>query len=519
MINGNDEQAKVGADRFASVAEHFSNAFDLHQRGQLKDAWAAYQVCLDKMPGHPDALHLQGVIRAQSGDLLQAVSLISQALEQQPDHPIYLGNRGNAYGELGQFQQALNDFDRALTLKPDFADALANRSNVLKALGQFDAAIAGYDRALKLKPYFPDVWNNRGLVLQARGEFAAAIASYDQALVQNSGFIEAWNNRGVALQQSLCLDEAMHSFDRAILLRPDDPRAYNNKALLLLLMGDYLNGWQLFEWRWKFPESGILPRNFSVPCWRGDEPLSGKTILLHAEQGFGDTLQMCRYVTQVAALGANVIVEVQPPLLALISHNFSEMAICICRGDTIPDFDLHCSLMSLPLAFRTTDSTIPVSIPYLQASPKKIEHWADQIGERTRRCIGLVWHGNPCHKNDKNRSIELTRLLSILTPGPQYVSLQKGLSSEDRITLASRQDIQLLGDNFESFEDTAAVCELMDEIISVDTSVAHLAGALGKDTLVLLPDCPDWRWGLGFDRAPWYPCCKLIRISEALRLA
>ena len=322
---------------------------------------------------------------------------------------------------------------------------------------------------------------------------------------------EAYYNRGIALQSMLRLPEALESYRRAVALRPDYALAHWNESLCRLLMGDFEGGWREYEWRREVREFAPQYHDFPRPLWLGEQEVAGRTILLHAEQGFGDTLQFCRYASLLAARGARVILEVQPPLKSLLTR-LSGPAMVLAQGEPLPEFDLHCPLMSLPLACGTTLDTVPAAERYLTADPERVAACSARLGNTARPRVGLVWSGNPAHGNDYARSIALVDLLGSLDgAGVTFVSLQKDVRSHDRATLAARADILHCGEELRDFDDTAAWIEAMDLVISVDTSVAHLAGALGKPVWVLLPYAPDWRWLLEREDSPWYPTARLFR--------
>ena len=263
------------------------------------------------------------------------------------------------------------------------------------------------------------------------------------------------------------------------------------------------------EWRWKKEDGVKIRRNFKQPLWLGKEDLTDKVILLHAEQGLGDSIQFCRYAKLVKQRGAYVLLEVPTALLGLLD-GLEGIDVLIAKGQTLPAFDFHCPLLSLPLAFETDFTNIPCPTPYLAASASKCEAWTKRLGEKTKMRVGLVWSGSTTHKNDHNRSLTLKQLLPYLPDSCEYVSLQKEIRLEDKEFLDSSGILQY-SEELEDFTDTAALCALMDLVISVDTSVAHLAGAMGKATWVLLPNAPDWRWLLDRDDSPWYPSVKLYR--------
>ena len=325
----------------------------------------------------------------------------------------------------------------------------------------------------------------------------------------------AWHsNLGNVLEGLHRLEEALASYDRAIALEPDFIDANYNHGRNLLRQGNFAQGWEKFEYRWKSPilaKNVCIPRNFLRPLWLGNESLHGKTILLHAEQGLGDTLQFCRYIACVVATGARVIVEVPEPLIYLLHASIAGVAHWYAKGVELPDFDYHCPLLSLPLAFHTRLGTIPAQIPYLCADANKVQHWQLLLGGKTKPRIGLAWSGRPEHQNDHNRSLRLADLIAYLPAQFDYVCLQKEVRDVDKFTLQTTPQIRSFCDALTDFTDTAALIQNMDLIISVDTSIAHLAGALGKPLWLLLLWVPDWRWMLDRTDSPWYPSARLFR--------
>ena len=286
------------------------------------------------------------------------------------------------------------------------------------------------------------------------------------------------------------------------------------RSLALLLKGDLITGWEVYEWRWKADCHTSPNRNFPQPLWLGFEDIAGKTILLHAEQGLGDTIQFCRYAKLVKERGAFLVLEIPKSLLGLLS-GLKGVDEFVEKGKALPVFDYHCPLMSLPLAFKTTLKNIPHPTPYLAAKPQKREEWTHRLGRKEKTRVGLVWSGSTSHNNDQNRSITLQQLLPHLPEHFEYLSLQKEVREVDKPVLEV-SEIRYYNEELKDFSDTAALCELMDLVISVDTSVAHLAGALGKSTWVLLPYAPDWRWQLDREDSPWYGSMKLYRQDKTL---
>ncbi len=530
----------------------FQQALALHQQGQLHNAATLYQQVLRLHPNHFDALHLLGVITAQSGQTQQALALIGQAIALNPSHPQAHFNYARAFHQLGQLDlaatyyekaialdphqadahnnlcsilyqlkrldEALVSVERALILAPEMAQAHNNRGLILNDLHRFHEALSSYDRALSLNPEFAECHYNRGNTLRELNQFEAAKASFRRAIDIRPDYAKAHNNYGYALFETLCLDQAEHHYQLALAINPDLADAHINLAVLYLLTGRFQLGWKEYEWRWKLDTLELYSpqQRFTQPLWLGHEPLAGKTILLHAEQGLGDTLQFCRYARLVTDLGAQVILEAQAPLVPLLSR-LNKGTPCIAQDDQLPHFDHHCPLMSLPLAFKTTLDTIPDQAGYLNSDPQRVARWQSRLGQYSKPRIGLSWRGNPAHRNDHHRSISLKALLEMLPTHFQYVSLQKDLLPVDHETLAAFPNVLHFEQEISDFDDTAALCELIDLIISIDSSVAHLAGALGKPVWILLPKAPDWRWLLDRSDTPWYPSATLYRQTEPMQ--
>ena len=466
-----------------SVQTRFEEALALHQNGSLAQAREIYLRVLEMHPGHADAHHLAGVIAYQSGNLRQAADLIGRAIELNPGMVAAYSNRGLVLRDLRRPEEALASYDRALALKPDLAVAHCNRGLVLQDLGRLDDAVASYDTALGLQP----------------------------------DYAEARANRGDALKELGRLEDALESYDRALALKPDLATVPWNLALCRLLTGDFARGWEGYERRWDVPQlAGQIgkKRHYAQPLWLGAEPLQGKDLLLYGEGGLGDTIQFCRYAKLAAAAGARVILEVPRSLHALLK-DLAGVAQVVEQGGALPKFDFHCPLPSLPLAFRTRLDNVPSFDAYVACQPAKLAEWKARLGETGKPRIGLVWSGSVKHTNDRNRSIALRELIAQLPTHAQYVSLQKETRPADAETLAAHGEILRFEEQLRDFSDTAALCELMDVIVSVDTSVAHLAGALGKPVWILLPFVPDWRWMLEREDSVWYPSARLFRQDQA----
>jgi Tfp pilus assembly protein PilF len=447
----------------------------------------------------------------------RALESFDLAIQLQPDFFEAHGNRGAMLAALGRHQDAVESYRDALAINPDFADAHCNLGAALTHLQRYDEALASLDRALALRRNYPEALYNRGNALKPLKRYEEALASYDRTIALHPDHADAHNNRGQVLRELERYDEALTSYDRALALQPRHIMAHCNAAALRLLTGDFERGWLHYEWRWMKKSVVPLKRNFSQPAWSGGEPITGKTILVHSEQGLGDTIQFCRYVPLLAARDVRVIFEVQQTLQALMT-SLRGGAQIVPKGSPLPAFDLHCPLVSLPLAFGTRLETIPSTTGYLSASSQHMTTWQSRLQKQRHPRIGLVWSGNPGHERDRERSIglrEFMPLLNALGGEATFVSLQKDVRAEDAAFLKARADILDYGNALEDFSDTAALISQLDLVISVDTSVAHLAGALGKPVWILLTYFPDWRWLLGRDDCPWYPIARLFRQDKS----
>jgi len=413
--------------------------------------------------------------------------------------------------KLERLKEALTYCNNAISLRFNYAEAHCQRGIILHLLKQYDEAIASYTQAITIKPNYPEAYSNLGVIQTAIKRFDEALASYNQAITIRPDYAEAYYNRGITLQEIGVVGQAINSFKKAIALQPDYIRARWNLSLVLLLMGNFEEGWLEYESRWQNKElHGTLgARKFLEPLWLGKESLKDKTILLHAEQGFGDTIQFCRYTQSVSALGAKVILEVQPELVTLL-NNLEGVHQIIARDSKAPEFDYQCPLLSLPLAFKTTLQNIP-SLPRITTRQDQLARWQAHLGAKVKARIGIVWSGSVSHKNDHNRSFTLSTLLPYLPSDYEYISLQREVRDVDKEALSEHGNIKHFGNLLQDFTDTAALCSLMDIIICVDTSTAHLAAALGMPTWLLLPYQPDWRWLLDRDDSPWYPSMKIYR--------
>ncbi len=392
---------------------HVNRGNILNDLGRHDEALASYDRAIQVRPNFAVAHLNRGNTLQALKRYEEAVASYDRAIHLQPNFAAAHLNRGNALQTLKRYRVALTSYDRALSLRPNLADAHSNRGGALQGLKRYDEAVASYDRAIALQPDHAAAHFNRGTALLEVKRHDEALASFDRALALRPDFADAYLNRGNALQALNRYDEALASYERAGKVRPDYADAHYNEALCRLLFGDLDRGWEKYEWRWQVDQFRDSKRSFAQPLWLGQSEIAGKTILLYAEQGLGDTIQFCRYVPLVAARGARVILDVQEPLRELMS-GLSGATQVISRGSALPDFDVQCPLLSLPLAFRTRLATIPPPIPDLRASAQAVKDWDTRLGPKRHPRIGLAWSGRATHVNDHNRSIRLASLLSLL---------------------------------------------------------------------------------------------------------
>jgi len=531
-----------------AVVKLLREAAEAHQAGNFVQAEGLYRRVLKLDAKQPQVLLTLGFLQAQRGDYLGAEQHLREALELNPGFARGQFNYGNVLVALERFDDALAAFGKALSLDPTLVEAHLNRGNVLILRKHYEEAVACFDNAIRINPNFAQAHGSRTHALQELGRLTEALASCDRALELNPGSPELHASRATILSHLRHHDDAERSISLALSLRPnnstfhynhgnilieannyrgaiaafenaqtheaDFSSAHLNEGLCRLLLGDTERGWEKYEYRLRLPDYIDLKRNFGKPVWSGDRPLQGETILVHSEQGFGDALMACRYVPRVAALGARVVLEIRPELLRLMG-GLDGVSMVIARGKPIPQFDVHCPIMSLPRAFKTRLETIPTEIPYLEIPKENVEFWRSKLANG-RFKVGIAWAGNSSFKSDRDRSITLKNILPLCSVADAtFVSVQKDLRDGDAEILNRNPHIYHLGDGLNDFLDTAAVMESLDLIISSDTSIVHLAGALGKPVWVLLSFNPDWRWLLERTDSPWYPTARLFRQTKA----
>lgn len=475
-----------------------------------EEALASYDAALALLPGYAQVHCNRGNVLKQVRRYAEALASYDGALALAPDRVAAHVGRGEVCHALGRLSEALGSFERALSLQADHAAAVFHRGNVLMELQRHDEAAACFERAATLLPDDAQALISLACAYRRLGCWQEALSACERALALDPQRVAAHYNRGNLLLDRLHVDQALTSYERAVQLQADHVEAQWNASLCRLLQGDFERGWPAYECRWKRTGVAMSSRERKAPLWLGQEDVCGTTVLLHAEQGLGDTLQFCRYAPLLAQQGARVVLEAPRALIGILG-SLNGVHQLVAEGDALPAFDWHCPLLSLPLAFGTRLDTIPATTPYLRAAPDKRRAWRERLREAGGPRLGLVWAGNATHGNDHHRSIALQALLPALRAGWAVFSLQKELRPGDQELLSRCEHVVHLGHDLQDFSDTAAVLEHMDLVVCVDTSVAHLGGALGVRTWVLLPYSPDWRWLLNRSDSPWYPSMRLYR--------
>jgi tetratricopeptide (TPR) repeat protein len=528
----------------AEVHNNLGNA--LREQGRLDEAVASYEQALRIKPDFAHAHNNRGIALAQKGQLDEAVGSFQKALQLQPDYAVAYCNLGLALGKAGKPGEAINCFQQALRVQPGYAEAYHNLGNAqrqlghfakavesyqqairmqlklpevhdnlgiaLTHLGRFDEAVASFHDALRLNPQFAEAYNSLGNTLQKQGKFEEGAANVEQALRLKPDFAEAHNTLGVIRSQQRLLDEALACYQKAIQLRPDHAEAHLNRAMVWLQQGKVEAGWTEFEWRWKCRH--YPPRSFRQSAWDGSS-LNGKTILLYAEMGLGDTIQFIRYAPLVKEKGGRVVVEPQAVLLPLLARS-PGIDQLVARDSPLPDFDVHAPLLSLPHLLGTTLATIPADVPYVFADPQLIDHWRHELSSVRGFKVGITWRGSATYPGDLQRSIPLSHFAPLAAvEDVQLFSLQKGPGSEELPALAGCFPITDLSARLDektgAFMDTVAVMKNLDLIVTADTSIGHLAGALGAPVWLALGLTPHWPWFLNRENSAWYPGHRLFR--------
>jgi tetratricopeptide (TPR) repeat protein len=465
----------------ADVDSLLEKAFELHRAGKIAQAAAGYKNILKIAPNNVDAVHLMGL----------------------------------ALRAYGRDQDAEIMFRRTVVLNPKFADAYYNLGNACFAQGKFRKSIDAYEKAAALQPENAVIQFNLGNAYRDLGDPDEAAAAFRRAIALKDDYIDAWHNLANVLKDGGFLKQAIECYRATLKLDPKLAEANYNLAILLLLASDMPRGFDLYEWRHQIPGLAAPNRDFGKPQWLG-KPIKGRTILIHAEQGFGDTIQFSRYLPLVAERGAKVVVECQPSLAGLV-RRIPGVSVVVETGKPLPDFDLHCPIPSLPRAFRTTRDDIPAKPVYLEANPLAVKEWRTRLNKDGAMFrIGLVWSGNPQHGGGDAQRALAVRELMILPQLPQirYYSLQRGQAERELVETGLGNVVPNLAPQIDDFDDLAGALSGMDLLLAIDSAPAHLAAALGKPVWLIVPNSPDWRWTLMGESTPWYPSMRLFRQKE-----
>jgi tetratricopeptide (TPR) repeat protein len=519
----------------------FQQAIQHFEQGSFSNVKNLLNNVLLIKPNHFDALHMMGVVLgienqhkealiffnkalkinplnsyinfnlakalSETGNDLQSLKYHQEAIRLSPTNAEFLLNFSKSLYQLRRFDEALANYDRVIQIKPDYAEAWSNRGIVLNDLKRLDEALANHDRAIQIKPDYAEAWSNRGIVLNDLKRFDEALANYDRAIQIKPDYAEAWFNKGISLNETKCYDEALAHYDKAIQLKPNYYDAFWNKALINLVLGKFDQGWNLYEHRWSIKN----PKKYRHHHFKELESLDflpNKTILVWHEQGLGDSIQFSRYIPELIKLGSNVIFEVQEPLLSLFNDQLGCIVTSNIASETKVDFQVP--LLKLPKLFKTTVGNIPPATNF-HPTNHHVSLWKHKLNLSDKKLnIGLAISGNRNHTNDFFRSMHLKDFSDLLEYGEFYL-LQKELDKVDREMLSQFQNVSFLGDQIDDFLDTASIVMNLDLIVSVDTSLIHLAGSLNKPSYLMLPWCPEWRWLLDRSDSPWYPSIEIFR--------
>jgi len=496
-----------------SPEAYYNLGLALENTGQLDEAILNYQKAVQIEPGLVEAYNNLGILLSAKGRLEEAITHFQKAIRINPNCADIYNNLGLALKDKGNVDEAIINFKKAFILNPALAVAYFNLGVALQDKRQLDEAINFYKKALQINPDLDGAYNNIGDILAGKGHFDEAITYFQKAIALNPNLTGAYYNLGNIFKDKGQPEEAISFYQKALQIDPNYAEAHFNMAFALLLSGSFIQGWKEYEWRWKSKEhyEQNLLQHLSQPLWDGSD-ISGKTILIHTEQGYGDAIQFIRYAPLLARQVVKVLILCPKELISLF-QNVEGIHQVIGGGEYLPSFDIHCPLLSLPLKFNTTLDTIPAEIPYIKVDTALLQKWKDKVKDDTSKFrVGLSWAGRPTHKDNSNRSFPLETFAPLAqSNGVIFYSLQKGKGSEQANNPPVGMRLIDYTNKIQDFSDTAALIENLDLVISVDTAVAHLAGAMGKPVWTLLPFAPDWRWMLNREDSPWYPTMRLFR--------
>ena len=484
--------------------------------GKFDEAIIAYQQAVSLKPDYAEAYHNMAVALQSQGQYAAAVERCKQAVMIKPNYAQVYNTMAFSLEKQHLYDGAVENYRQALLLDPNFVEAYNHLGVVLNEQGRSAEAVVNFKHALQHDPDYAEAYNNLGIALKEQEQFSEAIASFEKALQLDPNLVEAYYNLGNSLRDEGRCAEAINNYKKAIRLKPDYAQANWNLSLALLLNGNYPEGWKGYKWR-RNADLKILTDYHCTgkPRWDGSS-FKSKRLLVHYEQGLGDNIQFVRYLPMVKAHGGTVIFETLKPLINLLQGfpGIDELVEYIPNRKLSLEYDVYTSLLDMPNIFETTVETIPSEVPYIYADSSKAQYWRNKISGPELK-VGIIWAGSPEHGNDRYRSCSLNNFASLAEiEGVQLYGLQKGLAARQVDEFAETIPVTNISKHFNDFTDTAAAIDNLDLVISVDTSVLHLSGAMGKPTWALLPYAPEWRWMLNRQDSPWYPTMRLFRQSN-----
>ncbi len=512
LAKGNLAEAQACYERALAINPNYAQAYNnlgnlLLTNGDVENAIVHYQKAVNANPTYTEAFYNMGNALLNKGNLTEAQLQYQKAISLKPDFPEAYNNLGFVLHEQGNLEEAKSYYLQAIAVNPNYPEAYNNLGNLWQEQSELDKAQACYEQAINLNPNYADAYNNLGNVWLEKGNVENAIANFQQALTLKSNYADAYNNLGNAFKFKGQFTEAVSVYHQALTINPNFPEAHENLGMMLLLNGNLQNGFAEYEWRCRTKK--YLRRAFPYSLWDGSN-LNGKKILLISDQGLGDAIQFIRYAPLIAQKGGKIIVVCQEPLLRLFNNVFGIEQVIT---EALVEFDVYAPLMSLPYLMGTTLENIPDRIPYISAVQPY--SFTLQTPPQTKLKVGIVWAGSPGNQNDRNRSCDVKHFLSIINiPGVAFYSLQKEPKAAELARIDTLGKVEDLSKKLNDFADTATAIAQLDLVISVDTSVAHLAGAMGKPVWLLLSFVSDWRWMLEREDSPWYPTIRLFRQPE-----
>ena len=497
------------------IKPKIEQAHELNSQNELEKAYVIYKDILGENVENVEALLGIALILEKQKKFDLAIQFLSKAIECNPNKLQALLMRGRIFRLLGISENAISDFTAVIAKHSDNYEALIARGITFGQANQFEMAIDDFSSAICINSNRAEAFYNRGVAFEKLYEFEAAIKDYSNAIKLNPNDHKAYNNRGVARREKKSFKAAIKDFESSIAINPDFAEGYYNKSLTLLSVGKLKEGFKLYEHRWKTPHFQTQLRHFPQPLWMGNEDLTGKTILVHSEQGLGDSIQFSRYIKLFETKKCRVLLEIEKPLISLMECLLPREHI-FEKGSTLPTFDFHCPMMSLPHAFGTSLNKIPSSTPYFSAQGRRVERWRRRLKVSKKPSIGIAWRGNPNHVNDQRRSANLDELIGFLSEDYDWVSLEKFPTINELSLIEKANHVSQFAAKMGDFAETAALCSALNAVVAVDTSTAHLAASMGVNTHLLIRDCADWRWFQNRSGTPWYSSMKLHRKPDSV---